>query len=128
MALTTKLKPDLTTYLTHFICVFTVCKSTHLGGRVYKGLRCTIWVHPVSRFHNHGGELGYFKTTTIAMADTCTIENPVDSGMIFFDISVKTDQICMRVWMEGGGGSGIHYSLKIWPIIHLIKILGHSFK
>ena len=28
----------------------------------------------------------------------------------------------------GGGGSGIHYSLKIWPIIHLIKILGYSLK
>ena len=123
MALTTKLKPDLTTYLTHFICVFTVCKSTHLGGCVYKGLRCTIWVHSVSRFHNHGGESGYSKTT---MADT--IENPIDSGKIFFDISVKTDQICMRVWMEGGGGSGIHYSLKIWPIIYLIIILGLSFK
>ena len=26
----------------------------------------------------------------------------------------------------GGGGSGIHYSLKIKPIIHLIKILGYS--
>ena len=24
----------------------------------------------------------------------------------------------------GGGGSGIHYSLKIKPIIHLIKLLG----
>ena len=28
----------------------------------------------------------------------------------------------------GGGGSGIHYSLKIYPIIHLIKILGYSLK
>ena len=28
----------------------------------------------------------------------------------------------------GGGGSGIHYSLKIWPIINLIKILGYSLK
>ena len=28
----------------------------------------------------------------------------------------------------GGGGSGIHYSLKIQPIIHLIKILGYSLK
>ena len=27
-----------------------------------------------------------------------------------------------------GGGSGIHYSLKIEPIIHLIKILGYSLK
>ena len=26
------------------------------------------------------------------------------------------------------GGSGIHYSLKILPIIHLIKILGYSLK
>ena len=26
----------------------------------------------------------------------------------------------------GGGGSGIHYSLKNEPIIHLIKILGYS--
>ena len=26
------------------------------------------------------------------------------------------------------GGSGIHYSLKIEPIIHLIKILGYSLK
>ena len=26
------------------------------------------------------------------------------------------------------GGSDIHYSLKIWPIIHLIKILGYSLK
>ena len=111
MALTTKLKPDLTTYLTHFICVFTLCKSTHLGGRVYKGLRCTIWVLPVSRFHNHGEESGYFKTTT--MADN--IENPIDSGKIFFDISVKTDQICMRVWMEGGG---VWYSLFLENLAH----------
>ena len=28
----------------------------------------------------------------------------------------------------GGGGSGIHYSLKIKPIIHLIKIFGYSLK
>ena len=28
----------------------------------------------------------------------------------------------------GGGGSGIHYSLKIQPIIHLIKILSYSLK
>ena len=28
--------------------------------------------------------------------------------------------------MGGGGGSGIHYSLKIKPIIHLIKILGYN--
>ena len=28
----------------------------------------------------------------------------------------------------GGGRSGIHYSLKILPIIHLIKILGYSLK
>ena len=28
----------------------------------------------------------------------------------------------------GGGGSGIHYSLKNLPIIHLIKILGYSLK
>ena len=27
-----------------------------------------------------------------------------------------------------GGKSGIHYSLKIKPIIHLIKILGHSLR
>ena len=27
-----------------------------------------------------------------------------------------------------GGGSGIHYSLKILPIIHFIKILGYSLK
>ena len=99
MALTTKLKPDLTTYLTHFICVFTVCKSTHLGVRIYKGLRCTIWVHSVSRFHNHGGESGYFKTTT--MADT--VESPIDSGKIFFDISVITDQICMRFEADNPG-------------------------
>ena len=26
------------------------------------------------------------------------------------------------------GGSGIHYSLKFWPIIHLIKILGYSLQ
>ena len=26
------------------------------------------------------------------------------------------------------GGSGIHYSLKIKPVIHLIKILGYSLK
>ena len=26
------------------------------------------------------------------------------------------------------GGPGIHYSLKIWPIFHLIKILGYSLK
>ena len=31
----------------------------------------------------------------------------------------------MRVWM---GGSGVHYSLKVLPIIHLIKILGYSLK
>ena len=28
----------------------------------------------------------------------------------------------------GGGGSGIHFSLKIQPIISLIKILGNSLK
>ena len=28
----------------------------------------------------------------------------------------------------GGGGSGIHYSLKDYPIIHLIKIFGYSLK
>ena len=28
----------------------------------------------------------------------------------------------------GGGEYGIHYSLKIKPIIHLIKILGYSLK
>ena len=27
-----------------------------------------------------------------------------------------------------GWGSGIHYSLKTKPIIHLIKILGYSLK
>ena len=112
MALTTKLKPDLTTYLTHFICVFTVYKSTHVGGSCIQRLRCTIWAHPVRRFHNHGGESGYFKTTT--MADN--IENPIDSGKIFFDISVKTDQICMRVWMEGGGG--VWYSLFLKNLAH----------
>ena len=26
------------------------------------------------------------------------------------------------------GGSGIHYSLKVKPISHLIKILGYSLK
>ena len=31
----------------------------------------------------------------------------------------------IRVWM---GGSGFHYSLKIKPIIHLIKILVYSLK
>ena len=36
-----------------------------------------------------------------------------------------TQKIFMRVWM---GGSGIHYSLKNYPIIHLIKILGFSLK
>ena len=30
--------------------------------------------------------------------------------------------------MGGGGRSGIHYSLKIQSIIHLIKILGYSLK
>ena len=30
--------------------------------------------------------------------------------------------------MGGGGGSGIHYSLQIQPLIHLIKILGYSLK
>ena len=36
----------------------------------------------------------------------------------------------MCVWGGGGGRreSGIHYSLKILPIIHLISILGYSFK
>ena len=28
----------------------------------------------------------------------------------------------------GGGGSGIHFSSKIYPIIHLTKILGYSLK
>ena len=34
------------------------------------------------------------------------------------------------VILEGldGWGSGIHYSLKILPVIHFIKILGHSLK
>ena len=31
----------------------------------------------------------------------------------------------MRVCM---GGSGIHYSLNIYPIIHLIKVLDYSLK
>ena len=33
-------------------------------------------------------------------------------------------------WVSGwgGGGSGIHYSLNIKPIIYLIKILGYSLK
>ena len=30
--------------------------------------------------------------------------------------------------LDGGGGSGIHYSLKNLPIIHLIKIFGYSLK
>ena len=31
--------------------------------------------------------------------------------------------------LEGlDGGSGIHYSLKNWSIIHLIQILGYSLK
>ena len=34
----------------------------------------------------------------------------------------------LRVWMGGGGGSGIHCSLNIYPIIRLIKILGYSLK
>ena len=35
-----------------------------------------------------------------------------------------------RLLYEGldGGRSGIHYSLKFWPIIHLIKILRYSLK
>ena len=38
-------------------------------------------------------------------------------------------QFAMYEGMDGGGGgSGIHYSLKILPIIHLIKILGYSLK
>ena len=32
-------------------------------------------------------------------------------------------------YIRGSGwGSGIHYSLKIKPIIHLIKTLGYSLK
>ena len=35
----------------------------------------------------------------------------------------------MRVWMRGGGGgSGFHYSLKIKPVIYLIKFLGYFIK
>ena len=30
--------------------------------------------------------------------------------------------------LDGGRGSGIYYSLKIYPIIHLIKFLGYSLK
>ena len=34
-----------------------------------------------------------------------------------------------RIINEGlDGGSGIHYSLKNWPTIHLIKSLGYSLK
>ena len=33
----------------------------------------------------------------------------------------------MRVLM-GGGGSGIHYSLKLFAHNYLIKILGYSLK
>ena len=40
---------------------------------------------------------------------------------------LNTSHVEMRVWM-GGGGSGTHYSLKILPFIHLIKIWGYSLK
>ena len=44
---------------------------------------------------------------------------------VFFSAFLRMKHI-----IEGldGGGSGIHYSLKIEPIIHLIKILGYSLK
>ena len=35
---------------------------------------------------------------------------------------------CMYEGLDGEGGSGIHYLLKNWPIIHLIKILGYLLK
>ena len=34
----------------------------------------------------------------------------------------------MTEGLDGGGGSGIYYSLKIELIIYLIKILGYSLK
>ena len=34
----------------------------------------------------------------------------------------------MSEGLDGGGGSGIHYSFKIKPIIHFIKLLGYSLK
>ena len=40
--------------------------------------------------NQHGGDSRDLKTTT--MADT--IEKPVDSGKIFFYISVNNDQLC----------------------------------
>ena len=38
--------------------------------------------------------------------------------------------VTMHITLEQGSGwgSGIHYSLKIKPIIHLIKILGYLLK
>ena len=40
------------------------------------------------------------------------------------DCAVSPDSSLLVYEGLDGGGSGIHYSLKIWPIIHLIKILG----
>ena len=55
---------------------------------------------------------------------------------MFYDLQVKwsfsEDHFCLSKQcciIEGlDGGSGIHYSLKILPIFHLIKILGYSLK
>ena len=43
-------------------------------------------------------------------------------------LSIKMSQLIREGLDGGGGGSGIHYSFKIKPIIHLIKILGYSLK
>ena len=43
--------------------------------------------------------------------------------------AMKDVCISVLVTNEGlDGGSGIHYSLEIYPIIRLIKILGYSLK
>ena len=39
-----------------------------------------------------------------------------------------TNEYCFLISEGLDGGSGIHYSLNILPIIHLIKILGYSPK
>ena len=51
-------------------------------------------------------------------------ENVIILGCIFYSYFMHVSS--MRVWM--GGVSRIHYSLKIYPIIHIIKILGYPLK
>ena len=45
----------------------------------------------------------------------------------YYEIS-KSACVSLSYERVGIVGSGIHHSLKIWPIIHLIKFLDHLLK